>query len=146
MYQNIKRRLPLIGIAVIVALLILLFVFSNDTYASDEIRSVSDAAAYLSDFGWEIEPQPVSVRQVEIPAKFSEIYEEYNDLQKSQGFDDLSQYRSMTATVYTFRILNHPTTANVFANVLVIDGTVIAGDVVSYAIDGFLTGLDKVTD
>jgi len=143
MYLNIKRRLPLIGIAVIVALLITLFAMSKHMNTSAQVGSAEEAAEYLKGFGWEVAPEPVSVRFAQIPAVFSAAYEEYNALQKSQGFD-LTEFREKTATVYTFRILNHANTANVFANVLVIDNKVIAGDIVSYAIDGFIAALDSI--
>jgi hypothetical protein len=140
MYKNIKRKLPLIGIAVICLLLLVLFIISKPMNSSAQVNSSNEAAEYLAEFGWKVAPEPVSIRFVEIPAEFTKEYDEYNNLQKSQGFD-LSEFRSMTATVYTFRILNHPEADNVFANILVIDGNVVAGDIVSYAIDGFLTGL-----
>jgi hypothetical protein len=79
---------------------------------------------------------------VKIPAEFDKSYESYNNLQKLQGFD-LTEYRSKTADMYTFKVLNYPCDNDVFANILVYDGAVIAGDLVSYAIDGFLTGLTK---
>jgi hypothetical protein len=141
-----KRNLPLIGIGLIIILLIILFIASqaglNAAVEPDYvggIDSASAAAVYLSGFGWETAPS--AVKTVVIPSEFSPSYEEYNNLQKSQGFD-LSRHRSEEVTVYTFRILNHPSDADVFANVMVIGGNVIGGDVVSYAINGFLTGLD----
>ena len=143
MNKNIKRNLPLIGIGLIFVLLIMLFIASRagGNAVRDRIISEKDAAAYLSGYGWELSEQPSSVKNVEIPAEFTALYESYNQLQKSQGFD-LSEYRSKTAIMYTFRVLNHTSPDDVFANLLVINGNVIAGDVISYALDGFITGLD----
>jgi len=148
--KNLKNNLPLAAIALVVVLLILLFIASkiaNDsenTAALKEISSPRDAAAYLSEFGWQVSESPSSVKEVRIPADFTPTYEDYNELQKSQGFD-LSKYRSQTADMYTFKVLNHPSPGDVYANVLVCRGQVIAGDLVSYSINGFITKLGRNT-
>ncbi len=46
---------------------------------------------YLSDYGWEVVASPVQTQQVRIPSEVTEVYERYNALQMSQGFD-LTQY------------------------------------------------------
>jgi hypothetical protein len=135
MTKKLKPHLPVIAIGLICVLLIVLFIASRAGQAT-----AFDAAEYLSGFGWEISGEPSSVRNVGIPEHFSEAYEDYNELQRSQGFD-LSQYRGKSAVMYTFKILNHPAQTNVFANVLVFNGKVIGGDVVSYAVNGFIHGL-----
>ena len=139
--------LPLLGIAVVCIMLLVLFIASrnvkgnkDESNAPDRINSPEQVAEYLSAFGWETAAHASSVKPVEIPAEFTPTYEDYNNLQKMQGFD-LTQYRSQTATMYTFEVFNHPSPKDVFANVLVHDGTVIAGDLVCYALDGFITGL-----
>jgi hypothetical protein len=141
--RGLRANLPLIGIAIICLLLLVLFIVSQtmNKSVSATVNNAPEAAEFLEQYGWELSENPISVRTVEIPAEFSQTYLEYNELQISQGFD-LTEYRAMTATVYTFRILNHPSSNCVFANVLAVNGIVVAGDVVSYAIDGFLTGLD----
>jgi hypothetical protein len=151
--KRLRFYLPLIGIGILCMLLLALFMASRNQSGSNapaennpafKVGSAFDAAEYLSGFGWDISGEPSSVRNVEIPAEFTAAYEEYNKLQKAQGFD-LAGYRTKTATVYTFRVLNHHSPDEVFANILVHEGEVIAGDLVSYALDGFLTGL-KPTD
>jgi len=132
--------LPLIVIGIVCVLLIALFIASQSTANADyKVNSAEDAMRYLSGFGWETASEPSSVRTVQIPAQFSKSYDDYNSLQLKQGFD-LTQYRSRAVTVYTFKLCNHPDSDNVFANVMVCDGIVIGGDLVSYDINGFLTG------
>ena len=104
-----------------------------------------DIIVFLSSFGWEVDAEPVSVKNVQIPAKFTQIYEDYNTLQKKQGFD-LSKYRADITESYCFRVLNHPAEGDVFANVLVFKGKIIGGDICSYAINGFMTGFDGMTN
>jgi len=143
--QGIKFYLPIILIGVVCILLISLFIASRIVGSAERtgITCAAEAASYLSEFGWECSGEPSSVRTVEIPDEFTESYRNYNQLQKTQGFD-LTGYRSKTAVMYTFRVLNHPSGSTVFGNVLVYGDRVIAGDLVSYAIDGFQTGLDGV--
>lgn len=73
----------------------------NVTAATNE-----DRLAFLSGFGWNVSVDPVDTQQVRIPDQPSEVFDRYNDLQKSQGFD-LSQYAGQTATRYVYEILNY---------------------------------------
>jgi len=106
-----------------------------------KVQGAADIVAYLNTFGWAVEPEPVTVKNVQIPAKFTETYQRYNDLQKQQGFD-LSRYRADIVESYTFRVLNHPAAGDVFANVLVYKGRIIGGDICSFSINGFMTSFD----
>ncbi|MCL1903750.1 MAG: DUF4830 domain-containing protein [Oscillospiraceae bacterium] len=151
MSNKLKSNLPLIVIGFICILLIVLFAASrlataqkeekSAQYAITEMNSAADVAKFLTEYGWEVRDEPSAVKSVRIPAEFDAVYNKYNQLQILQNFD-LTEYRTKTAVMYTFRILNHVSHNNVFANVLVYEGNVIAGDVISYAIDGFITGLD----
>ena len=42
-----------------------------------------------------------------IPDEFDETYEEYNDLQKTQGLD-LEKYKGRNATLYVYSVRNDP--------------------------------------
>lgn len=139
--------MPLLAIGIIIALLIILFAAQraglnavSGANSAVKAATADEAADYLRSFGWEIFPEPTSIRAAEVPVEFSPAYEDYNAVQQSQGFD-LSGYRGQSVTVYTFRVLNHTSPNSVFANVMVHGDVVIAGDIVSYAMDGFLTGL-----
>ncbi len=105
------------------------------------IRTAADAAAYLAALGWEVDPDPVEVREIVIPRGFSGVYADYVALQKKQGFP-LEQYGGKDAVRYTFKVRNYPTGEKEIVADLVVSGqTVIAGDIQSAALDGFMTGL-----
>ena len=105
------------------------------------IRSPADAAAYLASLGWEVDPEPLEVRDILIPRQFSGVFADYADLQKQQGFP-LEKYKGMDALRYTFRVRNYPTgESDIVADLVVCGQTVIAGDIQSTALDGFMTGL-----
>ena len=52
-----------------------------------EIKTNDDRVAYLGSFGWEVCEEPKQTQEVRIPTEPSEVFERYNDLQISQGFD-----------------------------------------------------------
>jgi hypothetical protein len=108
-----------------------------------EVRcaNAEEAAAWLREQGWEVDSQPAGEMEVVIPVEFDGVYESYNDIQKSQGFD-LSRYKGETAVKYTFLVKNYPQEANgVAANLLVHNGKLIAADLSSLELGGFLKGV-----
>jgi hypothetical protein len=105
------------------------------------IRGSADAAEYLASLGWETGAEPVEVREVAIPREFDGVYADYAALQRKQGFK-LEKYGGMKATRYTFDILNYPGgEKGIVADILVFGEEVIAGDIQSPAINGFMEGL-----
>lgn len=130
------------------ALLVLAFLIFLVKCAVDDAAVSQNAATpeavreFLQGYGWEVAEEPATVKTVVIPAKFSDVYEQYNALQKKQGYD-LAKYRTETATSYSFLVLNYLSEGEVYANVLVIGGRVVGGDLCSYAMDGFMVGLDS---
>ncbi len=95
---------------------------------------------FLNQFGWTAQEEPVEVSDVIIPAEFNETYQQYNALQKEQGLD-LSRYCGATCKKWSYTITNYPgQPEGVRANLLVLDGKVIGGDVSSVELDGFMQG------
>ncbi len=96
--------------------------------------------AFITQFGWEVEEEPVEIEEVLIPREFDTLYEDYNALQKSQGLD-LTRYRGQKVRRFCYRILNYPDcTDEVRLNMLVAENKIIGGDVCSTALDGFMHG------
>lgn len=105
--------------------------------------SATEAAAWLAEQGWEVDPEPTGRMEVVVPAKFDQLYQSYNDIQKTQGFD-LSRYKGETVTKYTFLVKNYPQEPDgVAANLLVYQGRLIAADLCSLELGGFLKGATK---
>ena len=101
------------------------------SYSYDKIKSATDAASYLRQFGWEIDDEPTEVKTVTIPDEFDKVFSAYNEIQKAQGLN-LLRYRGKEVTRYTFRVLNYEgTDLPVWANVLVYKKRVIGGDLYS---------------
>ena len=107
---------------------------------STSVKSEKARVAYLADCGWKVESPALKEENVLIPTSFSPVFEEYNALQKQQGFD-LSRYSGKEVKLYTYRVLDSKLGDNVLAMLYVCSGSVIGGDVHSTALDGFMCGL-----
>ncbi|MCD7946412.1 MAG: DUF4830 domain-containing protein [Clostridiales bacterium] len=95
---------------------------------------------YLAALGWETEGL-VSTDQVILPEEFTPEYEEYLSVQADGDFD-LLPYAGLTVTRYTYSVTNYPSgEEDVLADLLVLDGIVVGGELRSAALDGFMTGL-----
>ena len=142
-----KTRLLLLGLFLLLIVLLGILIFSSGAEVEDafslsaKVSSNEERVAYLSSFGWEVEEQPIDEKEILIPQDFSGVYEEYNTIQKAQGFD-LTLYKGFDAVRYTYKVLNYPTGDDtVVADLIVYKDEVIAGDIQSTAMDGFMEGL-----
>ncbi|MEG2174027.1 MAG: DUF4830 domain-containing protein [Oscillospiraceae bacterium] len=104
-------------------------------------KSETQRQEFLSGLGWQIEPEPCEVAEVVIPKEFDEVYQNYNVIQLEQGMG-LEKYRGKRCKRYTYVVHNHPSQAqSVRANLLVMGGKIIGGDVSSLGMDSFMQGL-----
>ena len=116
-----KIAIVLAGIVVIVTALVLLLGGKEDASptASASMSTNEGRIRFLEEFGWKVASSPKETTQVRIPAETSEVFERYNALQKSQGYD-LSQYAGKTVMRYVYKITNYPgATDPVYATLLV---------------------------
>lgn len=116
---------------------------SGNTYSA---KTNEERISFLENFGWEVAAEPIEVVDVIIPTSFDETYDTYNKLQESQGLD-LEAFKGMKAKRYTYKIENYPDEENseIHANLLVSEDRIIAGDVSSVDLGGFMHGLAKPT-
>ena len=95
--------------------------------------------AYIESFGWDPGITHTDVTEIRIPVEFDEVYEEYNDLQKKQGFD-LRKYRAHTVKRYTYE-LAVDSAVPLCAELLVDNGVIIGADITSPTAGGFMGAL-----
>ena len=99
--------------------------------------------AYLATYGWQVDPTPVETQEVKIPEVMDEVFEKYNELQRSQGFD-LTKFSGKQAKRYVYQVTNYEgATAPVYATLLICQDAVIGGDITSTAGSGLMHGLAK---
>ncbi len=137
-------KTKILTIALVSACLVLLLLISLPTgikASKDTVKGETneERIEYLQTFGWQVSGDPVEVVNITIPEEFDKTYDEYNALQMSQGFD-LSGYKGDEGTRYTYAVSNYPnkTSAQVLANVIVIDDRIVAADISSVSAGGFM--------
>ena len=127
--------------AVIVALILLFSGGGNAEETSAGAVTNNDARVqFLKNFGWDVDSSPTESSQVKIPEESTEVYDRYNALQKSQGYD-LTPYAGKTVMRYVYKVNNFPdATEPVYATLLVYKNQVIGGDVTDTAAKGVVQG------
>ena len=132
-----KIVIALAAVAAVIIALVLLFGGGDATPTAAGAVTNNDARVkFLEGFGWQISASPTESSQVRIPSEQTKVFERYNALQKSQGYD-LSQYAGKTVMRYVYKVNNYPgATEPVYATVLVYKNQVIGGDITDTAAGG----------
>ena len=140
---DMKKIILVLGaVAALILSVILLFGGSGDTQTTATMAiSNNDARVqFLKNFGWDVTNSPVETSQVRIPEEPSAVFERYNNLQKSQGYD-LTEYAGKKVMRYVYRLNNYPgATEPVYATVLIYKNQIIGGDVTDTAAKGQIRG------
>ena len=139
-----KKKLAFLFAAVVVIIAAVALLLGGGDSAPTISTDVSDNDSrvnFLKGLGWEVTTSPVESGQVKIPKEPSEIFDRYNALQKSQGYD-LSKFAGKTVMRYVYQINNYPgATEPVYATVLVYKNQIIGGDVTDTSAKGKIQGL-----
>ena len=146
------KRLIYVAAAVLVLLLAVLggvyLVSTNETAkvlgsTGFDLRAGTEEQrlSFFSQFGWALDPDSKQVKEVILPDEMDDVYRTYNELQLTQGFD-LMPYMGKRVKCYSYDVVNHPSKNDtVRGTILVYKNKVIAGDVASAALDGFMDTL-----
>ena len=144
---DFKKTLLIIAAIAAVVLALILFFGSDSAGESTVSATVAPSVsgndgrvAFLKGFGWDVTTSPTESGQVRIPEQSSEVFDRYNNLQKSQGYD-LSDYAGKNVMRYVYQINNYPgATQKVYATLLVYKDKVIGGDITDTAPGGQIRG------
>ncbi|MBQ8210375.1 MAG: DUF4830 domain-containing protein [Clostridia bacterium] len=150
--KSLKGKMLLLVAAVVAAVIVLVIMNSGNTPAqasqADSILNFSadtqeNRLNFISQIGYTVENEPISVKEVLIPSEFDEIYTQYNQLQLESGFD-LSSYSGCAVKKWTYKVTDYPGYENSDAiqlTLLVYKGKIIGGDICSTELDGFMLPL-----
>ena len=133
-----KILLVLVAVAALILSGILLLGGGEETQttAAAAVSNNDARVQFLKSFGWDVTTSPTETGQVNIPEETSQVFERYNKLQKSQGYD-LSRYAGKKVMRYVYKINNFPgATEPVYATLLVYKYQIIGGDVTDTAAKG----------
>ena len=143
-----KKKIAIILAAVILVITMIVMLVrggSSTPTASTGVSNNDARVAFLKSFGGDVTTSPVESSQVRIPEKTTEVFDRYNELQKSQGYD-LKEFAGKTATRYVYKVNNYPgATAPVYATILVYKNQVIGGDVTDTSAKGVVRGFKMPT-
>lgn len=146
MTAKVDMKKILLVIAAVAALVLALILFlgggeGDSTATAAPAVSNNDARVqFLKDFGWDVTTSPAETSQVKIPEETTEVFDRYNNLQKSQGYD-LSKYAGKSVMRFVYKINNYPgATEPVYATLLIYKNQVIGGDVTDTAAKGQIRG------
>ncbi len=132
-------------VAVIALIVVLLSGSSVSAGSSAAITGNDDRIQFLSNFGWEVVSSPTESCQVRIPAEQSDVFNRYNALQLSQGYD-LSGYRGKTVMRYVYKVKNYPgATEPVYATLFISSNRIIGGDITDTSASGVVQGFQKLS-
>ena len=129
----------IICVAMVALITLIVFIPTYDSDTGDvptgatvnysKIKTDEDRIAFLKQFGWEVNPVAVEVKETKIPKEFDTVFNTYNEIQKRQGLD-LADYKGKSITRYTYEITNYDGyDGTVYANVIIYKNKVIGGDV-----------------
>lgn len=142
MTAKVNIRKLIIGliaaVAVILALIFMLGDKASSPTAAQSVSANDTRVEFLQELGWQVTTSPVESGQVRIPQDPSAVFDRYNDLQKSQGYD-LSPYAGKQVMRYVYQVNNYPgATDPVYATLLVYQNKVIGGDVTDTSATGVI--------
>lgn len=135
-----KRRLLRFVLLFALALLAIILVRALLDQKPD-LSTLEGRQAYLQKLGWEIDPDSEEHKSVRVPESLDGIIADYNELQLQQDFD-LSKHLGEACEQYSYTVTNYPDQEQTVLITVYIQGKeLIAGDVHSTALNGFMQGL-----
>ena len=130
--------LTLLAAAVTVSIIFLLF------GADSKVNQAN--LDFIRSYGWEVEDNPTEIARLTIPEEFDTVFHAYNELAQTAGFD-LTPYKGVKATRYSYRVLNHQDSDSglIRANVFVTKDGIAAADISSLELGGFLVPINDTS-
>ena len=151
MTTKVDKRKLLIAAAAVLAAIVGLLALGRSS-ETQPTASVSTAPAadtndarvkFLTDLGWEVTASPAEAAEVKIPRDADEVFDRYNQLQKSQGYD-LTKYAGKKVMRYVYQINNFPDAQEpVYATLLVYKDKIIGGDITDTTPGGKVQGFGR---
>ena len=143
---NIKKVLIAVAAAVAVILALILLLGGgggSEPTAASTISSNDSRVNFLKEFGWQVASSPTESSQVRIPEKQSEVFDRYNALQKSMGYD-LSKFAGKKVMRYVYQVNNYAGAQEpVYATLLVYKDRIIGGDITDTTPGGKVQGFGR---
>lgn len=136
-----RRKALLIVLGCGLLLLLLVALRGGLFHMAPDVSTAAGRCQYLRQLGWEVDPASEEETLVTLPMHLEGSMLAYNDMQRTQGYD-LNRHLGERCRVYSYRLSNYPDQDQIVLATLYVQGRrVIAGDIHSTALDGFMHSL-----
>ncbi len=136
-----KRKFLFFVVFLIIAF-IFLAAFSYNK-ESKKLDTDNKKINYINSLGYKVDStETFKIQNITLPLEFSDVYENYNELQKECGFD-LSDYKGTTLVQYKIKLKNADGRDDIYAHLLLYNNRLVGGDISTTAFDGYMKGLEK---
>ncbi len=107
-------------------------------------KTHAQRVAYIRSLSLVPDEENSNSKSIVIPDVFSDVYENYNALQKKSGYD-LTPYKGADAVVYTYPVgkIRKENNDEYYVNLIVYKGRIIGGDISSRNFYGEMLPLSK---
>ena len=141
--RNLRKKKYLGLVLLFAVLLVAIILFRGHKQKEPDLRSLEARQSFLLSKGWEIDLSSEEHKTVRIPASLDDVIADYNKIQLAQGCD-LSKHLGQSCEQYSYTVTNYPDESQtVLVTLYVQNGRLIAGDVHSTALNGFMQGLRR---
>ena len=132
---KIKRRSTLALFLIVCLFSLICFDFLNNNTHKNHVITIDEQIAFLNDLGYKVN-QKLYEKDIVIPYKFSEVFENYNNVQLAAGYN-LKKYSGRKARLYCYSLFDDiGLNAGYVANIIIYENTIIGGDISSSSING----------
>ena len=144
--KSVKSRKRALLTVLIAAAVIFLLIMARGIFVPGveyDLDTAEGREAYLNSLGWEINAESESFRTVVVPDKLDGIMAQYNRMQQAQGYD-LSLHLGESCSQYSYELTNYTDSeGSVIVTLYIQNGEIIAADIHTTAVNGFMHGLKK---
>lgn len=131
-------------LSLLCAFIIILILQNGETVGvvADHAESSSIAVRFLAENGLNVVVGSEKTELISIPVVFDDTFKEYNEIQKKQGFD-LQDFAGRQVLKCSYELSDYLQNAEdiYFATVYLYNNEIIAADIYSSSVSGFMTGV-----
>ncbi len=145
--QGLTKKKATVIVVVLAAVLLglILLRWQSSGRNSYDLSTLEGRQAFLLELGWEVDASTEEFRTVVVPEKLEGIMSQYNRMQQAQGYD-LNEHLGESCQQYSYQLTNYPDSDSpVFVTLYIQDGELIAGDIHTNALNGFMHGLKRIS-
>lgn len=133
---KIKSTKTLCLVLILLLMLIIISEFTDAfSYRTLNGNTKNQRLDFLNQIGVFPESDSETVKNFVIPEKFSDVYENYNKLQISAGFD-LKKYSGKQVLIYEYKWIKGEPEKIYYPHLIVFEGKIIGGDICDNSLNG----------